>query len=400
MHSRFFIKPAAILLIIFLAFSAVCGCARRKDDAASPTAVPTASAEANASAEPSATQEPEVTAAPDTTEQATEEASASPEPGSTEQPATAAPDVTEANATPSPAYTQQPGQTQGPVQTAVPVTAAPTATVRPTSEPVQPSTPTPKPTETPQPDPVTTLTNIEPGGEYYCDLDFDGRAEKIVLGVKDRAPGQKLITLMVTVGRSGIVLVDSFVMERYIGGVINNFNTGDNRVEIVVSSAVGARDETIRGYRLSDDSAALLTTSFSGRMEAVNGNTISVMKYADLMGTWTCMNQLGFGYDSFALVPINEEWYVKNEPGRLCTVSDPMFVGFYSSGSDNEFGYLQGGLGADKIYPVSTDLVSRIDFITDGGVRGYMEVTFDADCAAFFEGSPMDNWFSDLTFIQ
>ena len=400
MRSRFFIKPAAILLIIFLAFSAVCGCTRRKDDKPSPTASPTATAEANASTEPEETQEPVFTTAPDTTEQATEEANLTPEPGSTEQPATEAPGGTESNATPAPAHTQQPDRTENAIQTAVPVTAVPTATARPTSEPVQPSTPTPKPTETPQPDPVTALTYIEPGGEYYCDLDFDGRAEKIVLGVKDRDPGQKLLTLMVTVGNSGVVLVDSFVMERYIGGVINNFNTGDNRVEIVISSAIGTRDETIRGYRLGEDSAALLSTSFAGRMEGVNGNTISVMKYADLMGTWTCMNQLGISYDSFALVPLNEEWYVKNEPGRLCTVSEPLFVGFYTSGSDNEFGYLQGGLGADRIYPVSTDLRSRIDFMTDGGVRGYMEVTFDADSTAYYEGTSMDNWFSDLTFFH
>ena len=396
MHTRFLRKPVAILLIILIAVTAICGCSHGKDKDPKPSAAPdtTANAGEDSSEDPSLTEDPSAAGYTPHPEGFT------PEPGSTEDNTTTDPDATQGAATDSPNATPRPGESEAPHQSASPNTSVPTTSPVNTASPVQPAAPSPVPTDTPKPDPITALTNIAPGKEYSCDLDFDGKTEKISLGVKEREEGKKLLTLMVTLGNSGTVLVDSFYMERYYDGVINNFNTGDNRVEIVISTGAGARDEQIRCYRLDKASEALLIYTFGGRMESVGTDSISVAMYADLMGTWICTNELAFSYDEFALSPLNTEWFVRNEPNRWCTVSAPLFVGFYSSGNDNEFGYLQDGLGADRIYPVSTDLVSRIDFLTDSNVRGFIDVTFDENHTAFYDHMTMDNWFSDLSFIK
>lgn len=313
-----------------------------------------------------------------------------------------------------PAASEQPGPDESvapvfPVETAAPagsdqpaVTPSPTFTAAPTvipatDDPFIPPEDTPEPTSVPLPDPVMELTYIEFGREYFCDMDFDGKPDRIEVAVFTRDDASKQCSVKITLGSSGVTLMDSFVMDKYINGVINNFNTGDNRAELMLSIAIGTRDDEIRSYRINREGTGLLISLTEGWIDSVVGNNVSVAKYVDLMGTWECSCLHAFDVNEFELKPVYTEWKVKNEPDRWCTLSEPLLVGFNISGPENYVGFLESG---DRLRPVSTDLTGRIDFITDTDVSGYVNVTFGGHSEAYIDGSSMDHWFSDLSFID
>lgn len=391
-----------LALIFIIAAAGGCSCSEKNNDRPVSSAEPSPSADAWAEGSgspygsPSASADPSEAAVSDTADPTSasdpdsSEGVYTPAPGETQQPS--------GSGAPSASQSLAPGQTPSPTQLSSAQPTSPSGhTV--TTAPVQPSTPTPIPTATPKPDPVTALTHVAPGNEYYCDMDFDGRNEKIEISRKERDGGDILLTVKITVGKTGSVLVDSFATEHYFDGILNNFNSGDKRVELLISTGVGKREDTIRCYKLDDSSGSLSACAAEGRMISVGANSVTVSRFVDLMGTWECLSDHSFSYSEFALESIDGEWRVKNEPNRWCTVSNPMLVGFYSNGNENEFGYLYPGYDASRICPTATDLKTRIDFITDANVSGYLSVSF-SEGVPLFEGKPMDHWFSDLTYIK
>lgn len=316
------------------------------------------------------TEVPDDSASPDTTEPAS----------STSQP----------DATSAPEATQQPSDTHQPDQT--PLITEPAATAESTFTPA----PSYEPTEVPEPDPVTELTFIESDKTYRFDMNFDGIPERIEVRLKTRDT-TKQCTVRVTVGGSGETLIDTFDTERLMVGLVNNFNTGDNRAELMLSTLTGNRDALIKSYRLNGESSGLLLCETEGWIDSVNGNSVIVSKYVDLMGTWECFCEHSFAFDSFELLPVWTDWMVKPEEGRMCTLAEEIMVGLYVGGPDNYVGFMEAG---DKLYPTATDLSERIDFVTDTNVSGYLSVTFGSDGRPLLDGEPMDSLFTDLTFIQ
>ena len=161
---------------------------------ASPTALPP-----GVTADPGASAYP--TENPGATDGATAQPAVSGQPGVTAQP------------------TGQGGATNPPAPGTAQPTASPKPTTRPTPVPAPISTATPKPTNTPKPDPVTALTWLELDTPVSCDMDFDGKAEKVEL-TQTESGGKKLISLKVTNGKTGKVLMDSVTCDRFVNGLI------------------------------------------------------------------------------------------------------------------------------------------------------------------------------------
>ena len=391
MKANISIRLVAILITILLAVCAVSACGSGNGGQ---TPVPSGDPQATAS-EPN-NNEPEMTTSPSDAAEVPD-ASTYPEPTGEAPETSSEPSSTDApGETDSPSSTEASSATAAPAASAAPGEATAQPTAAPTMAPYIPGEPTPEPTNTPVPDPVTELTYVEEGKPVYCDMDFDGRAEKIEV-VMSKREGTKQYTVRITLGSSGATLIDNFFADKYMLGLLNNFNSGDERVELMLSTCTGKRQDVIRSYRLNPDSTGLLGIRTDGWIDSVHGNTVTVAKYADLMGTWECTCPHVFGHDSFELKPMDEDWQVKYESGRWCTVSGEMLVGLYISGNENYVGFLERG---DRIYPTATDLVSRIDFMTDTNSAGYLSVTFTGELAAGYDGKSMNEWFSDLTFIK
>ncbi len=401
MKSAFIKKLAAIMLIILLTGGLFTSCTcSGKQPVPSNTERPDATEQSAAAGSDEPLNTETVPSGPDSSEDAdnTEIVDDSNEPSFTEPYSSQAPDNTSAS--------EQPVYPTGNQGSATP-TPAPTGSGSATPSPTQPNntnhpvqTATPNPTSTPRPDPVTVLTELKLNEPVYCDMDFDGNPEKVEISSKKRDEGKMLLTVKVTVGSSGSVLVDSFTTDTYLNGYLNNFNSGDKRVELIVSSRIGKRNDTIKSYRLNQASSGLLSCINEGRIESIQGNTITVARYVDLMGTWECTSVHTFDYSSFELTSIDGEWYVKSEPNRWCTVARELFVTYYSTGADNEFGYLYPAPGGDIIRPTSTDLSSRIDFVTDTNASGYITVSFDQNCVPYFDGELLSSYFTDLNYIN
>ncbi len=194
------------------------------------------------------------------------------------------------------------------------------------------------------------------------------------------------------------MLKDTFTAEYFTKALINNFNTGDNRVEIVVSTGTGNRGQVIRAYRLNAASTALMSTKLDGWIETVGANSIEVGRYIDLLGTWGCTADFAFAASGFTLTQQSEAWQVHRDSERWCTVSKELIVELLTnSQTENCAGFLYYG---DLIYPVETDLASYITFVSDLDETGNIEITVAAGGALLINGTPVDDWFLDLTYID
>lgn len=414
MNKELIIKFISLLMAFALCVTAF-GCVRHVKDDPKPTKDPNATAEATAevpaeteqtadsSTEPFETPSaPDESGEPDETENApagnTDEPAVTAEPGKTAKPEGSEPPR---DTMPPTSRTQAPTNAPGPVQpgqnTPAPTdkpTAAPTN--KPTPSPAPAATSTPKPTATPKPDPVTSLTWMDPDGTYYCDMNFDGKDEKIELYVKDKENGRQSVTVKVTVGGSGKVALDTFEAESYINGLINNFNSGDNRVEIVVCTSESEKDKTVRAYRLNSASSGLLKCTTPGWIESVTGNAIKLHCNLDLLGTWECTASFSFDRESFAFVRVDEKWTVLPVANRWCTVSAMFTAGIYSSGTENQAMFINPGT---KLYPVATDYSSIMDLVTDTGMKIYISIEVADGRAVFEGGDSFETCFSDLNYL-
>lgn len=356
------LKALAVLISIIIAAVSVCACNHNR----------------NESDPVKESDGPAASSVPSDTEMATDAAQT--EPVSSDGPSQSG----DPEATPSPTDPEEGSDptaepTQAPIPTAVPTEA-----------------PTPQPTAAPKPDPVTGLTWLSLNEPEYCDLDFDGNNEKIELKLSESGNGESLFSIMVTLD-GGAVLLDSIVADRFICGFINNFNTGDNRVEIGVSIGRGNKERTTKIYKLNTASNGFNICSVDGWVDSVSSDTILLRRYVDLMGTWECANSFVLGRNDFALEKVNNLWTVIPEAGRLCTVSTDILVGIYSSGSENITAFLSAG---EKLYPVATDLETIIDICLETGENGYMTITLSSDGDILYSGKNMDSWFFDLSYIN
>lgn len=387
MKANISLRLVAIIIAVLFAFISAVSCGKPESGDTPAVTDPAADATEHSGSDPIITEAPsDESEAPVQSTAPTEDASSGTEPDDSETPATsdAPADTSSADTTPAPDTTETAYTT-------------PVTTIMPASEePSVPNTPSPVPTEIPEPDPITELTYIASDKLYYCDMDFDGTSDKVEVQLKTR-DDKKQCTVKITLGSSEATLIDTFTTEKYIGGFLNNFNTGDRRMELVISTCIGKRDDTVRSYRLNSDSTGLLISETEGWIDSVEGNSVIVSKYVDLMGTWVCSCPHYFDHNDFGLLPLDEDWTVDYESGRWCTASKELLVGLYISGPDNYAGFIEKG---DKLYPTATDLKERIDFMTDTNVSGYINVTFDPKEGALYDGSGMDAYFSDLTYIR
>jgi hypothetical protein len=285
--------------------------------------------------------------------------------------------------------------TEGP--TATPIAApTPAPTAAPSVTPGEPATPTPAPTDTPLPDPVTTLTWLELGKAITCDLDFDYKPETIVAELNTTSYA-RLLTVKVTVGKNGKVLEDSFLADEFISGLVNNFNSGDNRVEIIISSLRGTRTETVCAYRLNSTSTGLSVCKLEGSVYQVDGNSVRIHRYLDFMGTWECTSAFAFDLTNFKLVQAETDWIVLHPGERQCTAAQTLLVGLYTTGVDNMIIYFEPGA---RLYPTATDLSTRIDVTLESGTPGYLSVTVGPNGELLHGGEKMTDCFSDLYFMD
>lgn len=423
---------AILMLAAAMVLTAACRKKPKEGEDAFVTAAPNATAAPAVSGAPDLTEDPNATPAPvaptvpaataDPTSSANE---ATPEPTSggtdaTAQPTsgaateaaptsgapTASASATEPHSDPTPAATQVSGATPtpaaptpaasaDPVPTAVPTASAPSA--EPTGTPSAPATPTPPPTPTPVPDPVVTTTWLELGSKVYCDLDFDSKPEQIELNIADNPSGVSLVTLRIIVGKNNKTLEDSFPAETFINALVNNFNSGDNRVEIIVSGRMGERDEQLKAYRLNERSDGLRSCKLEGSLYQIDGNSVRIHRYVDLMGTWDCIASFSFDSENFRLIQNGADWEVLRDHGRVCTLAEDILAGIYSSGSDNLTTFVEAGT---RIYPIASDLTSRIDIVLESGAHGFITVTVGEDGRFMYGGTHLDDYFTDLYFLK
>lgn len=372
----------AIVLTALFILSLLCTCACIKfDSPQSAEATPTNAA---------ATEQPSVSEAAET-------------------PATAAPDVIPSPdapavtpvpfATPSPAATSSAVQTPAPSGGASPTpVATPTATTSaPTPTPTQ-SQPGVTPAPTPEPVAETGLVWFDDSAPVYYDLDLDGKADKVDIDLIPISSYSYSCVLRVTVGASGKELMNSFTTEYFTKALINNFNSSDGRAEIIICGGTGNKGQTTRAYRLNSDSNGIDSVSVPGWIETVNGNSIEFGRYIDILGTWSCSATFAFAREGFALVQQGTEWHVHRDSDRWCTVSDEFLIElFLNNSNENYASFLYPG---DKIYPTATDLSSYIRFTADTGDNGSINITVDGSGNVMINGDPVDNWFSDLQYID
>lgn len=301
-----------------------------------------------------------------------------------------------------PVVTSDPGGsvTAGPTATPTPkpaeATPSPVASPIPTSTPGDPNTPTPVPTATPAPDPADAFTQLEPGTPVLFDLDYDGEPEEIVVTRSEGAGLGSIVTISVKVGKNGKTLEDSYRADVVTDAFINNFNSGDHRAEIVVSTQVGSRDRTVKCLKLNSGSNGLVGCSTEGVVTDVSGEAIIIHRYIDLMGTWECSAAFAFSYSDFALEQTSPEWTVIREGDRWCTLSSSVFLGLDSTGGNNEVKWLDSGT---MMYPVATDLQSYIDVKLESGASGYLPISVDGSGNILYGEKSISEIFSDLTFI-
>ena len=227
-------------------------------------------------------------------------------------------------------------------------------------------------------------------------MDHDGSAERIEFTVNGGNGGVKC-RLDITVGGTCIVLSDEVTVDRFLKGLLNDFNPDDGRTELLISVCRGTREFEMISYRLDDNSSALSRSVFPGWIETAHGNIIEVGRYYDIMGTWACTAEHTFSNKGSKLEQVSDLWLVKPEEGRWCTVANDLIVGLYTSGPNNESAYLTRG---DILFPVSTDLSSIINIELESGAQGYMVVSFDSDGRPSLGGSSIDELFTDLTYIN
>lgn len=378
MKNRIFRKTALIFaaLLLIVQFCA-CSCIEKDvEHGEEPSAKPTEYS-ADASQQPEGSEGADTTVPPDVV----------PTEG---QYVTPAPDTT-------PAGPDTPDETVSPINITPEPTLAPgTTPTAPVTTPVV--TLPPDATPTPVPDTHTDLTWFDDSAPVLFDLDFDGVADKVELKLTKLTDYAYSCMLKVTVGATGKEVVDAFTTEYFTKALINNFNSGDNRAEIVVCTGTGNRGQITKAYRLNAYSNAFVTTSISGWVESVSDNTMLFGRYADIMGTWACSATFGFSNAAFAFEQISEKWQVHRDSDRWCTVADEILVQLYiASSTENYAGFLDRGC---KIYPTATDLSTFIEFTSDLGESGAITISKGTNGTFYISGRPIDDWFSDLTYID
>ena len=291
--------------------------------------------------------------------------------------------------------TNAPEQSADPSQTAAPGTTD--APVLPTGiGPIDPTTEnTPAPTNPPEDQPITALTWLTANSTVTCDMDLDGKPEKIEIVSSGNSP--ITVTVNVTVGSSGNKLTASVSADRFVSALLNNFNSSDNRFELIVSACTGSRDHKMLICRLNSSSSTLEQVTVDGWAEAVEGDSLIVGRLYDVMGTWECTAPFRFKTGSLAVEQESEMWDVVRSSERWCTVSNEILVCFYTTGRDNEVGFLLEGY---KLYPTATDMSTKIDVTLDTGAPGYFDITVDPSGRLLLLGEEMTEWFSDLYFIN
>lgn len=365
----------SIITVIIMITALFASCGRRPIyDDPTKSAVPTAAAtekDALTTEEPRGTEasEPDGTSDPSVTPDGASPAPTDPADQSHRPPDTDGPDATEPGHDTSPEPTAEPGVTDVPTET-------------------------PKPAD--QPAPVSGPLWIYSSKKIFSDLDFDGSPERIDFAVIPGATGVKC-SVEVTVGKNGAVIRDEFTIKRFLKAYLNDFNKGDGRAELLVSVAAGTCDHFVRCYRLNADSSAFVRYAADGWLETASAGSVVIGRYYDLMGTWKCTAEHVLSRSGFVLEKTSEMWEVVREDGRWCTVADELIVGIYTSGGNNESVYLDRG---DVLYPVSTDLEGIINVRLESGADGYIVVTFGQDGKPLMNGVPMDELFSDLTYIN
>ncbi len=282
---------------------------------------------------------------------------------------------------------QTPDGSFGPGNTPAPGDNTPAPGVTPV--PVQNS---PIPTTPPTNDTLTGTVWLECPCSVLYDLDFDGRPEQIEIKMSGRD-----ITVSVTTGSGLKTYADHVTADRFLAAVISDFNKGDGRAELVVSTLTGNRGHRLRCLRLNAASDGFDGHTAPGWIESVTDEGIVLGRMLDVMGTWDCIAAFAFDENSFELVMTDELWTVKRTTDRWCTVSVDLLVGLYTTGLDNETTFLDPGY---RVYPTSTDMERVINLTLDTGAHGYVTITIGADGRPLLSGMDMTEWFSDLTFVH
>ena len=245
---------------------------------------------------------------------------------------------------------------------------------------------------------VTGLVWFDDSAPVYYDLDFDGKPEKVELKLVPVSSYSYSCMLRITVGATGRELIDTFTTEYFTKALINNFNSGDGRAEIMVCGGTGNKGQVTRASRLNSTSSSIETISVPGWIETVSGNSIEFGRYIDILGTWSCSATFAFSRTDFALVQQGTEWQIHRDSERWCTVANDFLVEIYVNNSiENYAGFLYKG---DRIYPTATDLNRYIRFTSDIGDNGSIDITINADGDVCINGDPVDYWFSDLQYIN
>ncbi len=329
-----------------------------------------------------------------------------------EPTAQAGADATEtADASDNPNYTQNPNATPS-ADVTPSASVAPTVSDTPSASTVAGGTPTPTPvgitqnpnqpqvtpTPTPIPDPAVGMTWFDDSSPVWCDMDFDGHTEKIEIELVRLYSYTYTCYVRVTVGATGNTLSASFVTESFSSALLNNFNTGDGRVELLVCCSRGATEFSIHSYRLNANSDGFESAYTDGWIESAADNTVVVGRYQNILGTWACTASFAFSTAVFNLVQTGAEWTVYNDADRWCTVSQDMLVEFFvASGSDNVAGFIYVG---ERLFPTSTDMRTYIQFSLEDGRAGSITITLDAYGNILINSQNPNNWFSDLEYLD
>lgn len=274
-----------------------------------------------------------------------------------------------------------------------------TASAEPTPAPTAQGGATPTP-YTVVPDPYAAPIWFDDSAPVTYDLDFDGKPDKIRIEMKQQSGYNYTCTVTVTLGSNGKEIKDSFATEYFTKALVNNFNSGDHRAELLVSCGTGNRGQVTKIYRLNPGCTALMSISTNGWVETLanDGNSFELGRYIDVLGTWACSCRFGFAASDLSLVQQDTAWMIHRDSDRWCTVSDTLLVEILiPNSSENYAGFLYYG---DKIFPTESDLKTYIKFEADYGDIGTITVSVGGNGDLLINGQSPDSWFSDLTYIR
>ena len=227
-----------------------------------------------------------------------------------------------------------------------------------------------------------------------CDIDLDGDgAEESVLIQMQGFDGEENLQLVVQTDEL-VYTYDTTILSDAAAYAVDL--DGDGRIEILLSGDEASadyytwclkfdRDAGLQCVEFADANRGENTGEYGeygyGRIDAIDGNVLTMTGSQDALGTWWCSRQFTLRDGRFELDD-GGAWIVTDELGNM---EDPEFweYGALTLVRDLDVTLEDGSAATlkpgDQFVVTETDKVSYVKFVTKDGVRGTISVEPDVE---------------------